>query len=343
MTSIPEEKLQDDEFSPLVTIIIPVFNGAAFLRGAIESALGQTYPKIEVIVVNDGSHDDGATEHIALSFGDRIRYLSKENGGVSSVLNFAILKMTGDYFSWLSHDDLYMPGKVSQQIKLLGKHENGRTIVYSDYSIFTDDAMNDDVSVFMPGVPPHHFRYWLTSRSALHGCSLLIPRTVFADVGNFDEGLLATQDYDLWFRAAKHYSFIHLPEVLVRARSHEGQDTHRKFKAAFKESSNLHLSFVKELSCSDVPGNSSGEIGRNYLTLASRLWKRGFKEAGSHSAGIAKLCGVSSTRVLVVALQARFVFWVRQSVVRFLSSETKQKIRYLFSLVRGIQRGFKIS
>ena len=87
---------------PLVSIIIPVYNGSDFLRQAVNSALGQTYTNIEVIIVNDGSNDNGKTEEVALSYGKRVRYLCKENGGVASALNFGISQMKGEYFSWLS-------------------------------------------------------------------------------------------------------------------------------------------------------------------------------------------------------------------------------------------------
>ena len=94
---------------PLVSIVIPVYNGADYLSECIDSALAQTYSNIEILVINDGSVDDGATEAVAQSYGDRIRYFRKENGGVSSALNLGIQHMRGDYFSWLSHDDRYEP------------------------------------------------------------------------------------------------------------------------------------------------------------------------------------------------------------------------------------------
>src|SRR5436305_205147 len=84
---------------PLVSICIPVYNGADYLRDAIESALAQTYSRIEVVVVNDGSTDGGATEEIAKSFGDKIRYLAKPNGHVASALNHGISHMAGKYLS----------------------------------------------------------------------------------------------------------------------------------------------------------------------------------------------------------------------------------------------------
>ncbi|TFG59465.1 MAG: glycosyltransferase family 2 protein, partial [Deltaproteobacteria bacterium] len=80
---------------PLVSIVIPVYNGSDYLREAVDSAMAQTYADVEVLVVNDGSDDGGKTEAIALSYGDRIRYFRKENGGVASALNLGVREMRG--------------------------------------------------------------------------------------------------------------------------------------------------------------------------------------------------------------------------------------------------------
>ena len=106
-----------DGFNPLVSIVIPVYNGENYLEEAIESALAQTYNNIEIIVVNDGSVDN--TDAICKKYKNKIRYFKKENGGVASALNLAIEKMQGKYFSWLSHDDLYFPQKIENQINFL--------------------------------------------------------------------------------------------------------------------------------------------------------------------------------------------------------------------------------
>ena len=116
--------------SPLVSIVIPVYNGTNFLKDAIDSALRQTYKNIEVIVVNDGSTDNGGTEGIALSYGDKIRYFKKENGGVASALNHGIKEMRGEYFSWLSHDDVYNDNKIEEQINFLKKYPDEEVVVY---------------------------------------------------------------------------------------------------------------------------------------------------------------------------------------------------------------------
>ena len=80
----------NNQFKPLVSIIIPVYNGSNYMREAIDSALAQTYTNTEVLVINDGSCDNGATEAIAREYGDKIRYFYIENGGVSTALNTGI-------------------------------------------------------------------------------------------------------------------------------------------------------------------------------------------------------------------------------------------------------------
>src|SRR5688500_16485284 len=93
----PESDAADSSSRHLVSIIIPVYNGAAYVTAAIESALDQTYPNIEVIVVDDGSTDN--TADIVTQF--PVRYIKKQNGGVASALNAGVRAMKGQFFCWL--------------------------------------------------------------------------------------------------------------------------------------------------------------------------------------------------------------------------------------------------
>ena len=104
---------------PLVSIVIPVYNGSKYLGEAIDSALEQTYKNIEIVVINDGSKDNGKTRAVAKSYGDKIRYYEKENGGVSSALNYAIKMSKGQFISWVSHDDKILPEKIELQIEFI--------------------------------------------------------------------------------------------------------------------------------------------------------------------------------------------------------------------------------
>src|SRR5512138_2643726 len=113
------DKRISGKVTPLVSIIMPVYNGSNYLKLAIDSALAQTYNNIEIIVINDGSNDNGSTEAIAKSYGDKITYLSKENGGVATALNLGIKHSRGEYVSWLSHDDMYFENKIERQMACL--------------------------------------------------------------------------------------------------------------------------------------------------------------------------------------------------------------------------------
>lgn len=215
--------------SPLVSIVIPVYNGANYMRQAIDSALAQTYENIEVIVVNDGSTDNGETERIALSYGDKITYYKKENGGCASALNYGISKMNGQWFSWLSHDDVYFPDKIRSAVEQIKNFnlDPERTIVYcGTMSIDADNkelpsrnittepkkvCANDKFAAFMRG-------------TSLNGCGLLIPREALNAAGTFSTKYVYILDWIYWIELAlQGYTFFDYPAVLVKNRKHRQQ------------------------------------------------------------------------------------------------------------------------
>lgn len=229
---------------PLVSIVIPVYNGSNYLREAIVSALDQSYSNCEVLVVNDGSSDNGETRNIALSFRDRIRYFEKENGGTSTALNYGIQHARGDYISWLSHDDLYFPEKIEKQIFFLNTVNETHAVVYSDYEAL--DVDNNELSSH-PIIHINSCDYLpdilvLLLRSRLHGCTLLIPKSCFTEVAYFDSQYKTTQDYNLWFRLLRHgYKFMHVPEVVVRTRWHKDQGSRTMGEIQCQELEDLNL------------------------------------------------------------------------------------------------------
>jgi glycosyltransferase involved in cell wall biosynthesis len=274
-------------FEPLVSIVIPVYNGANYLSLAIDSARAQSYKNIEIIVVNDGSNDNGATKRIARAYGDRIRYFEKENGGVASALNLAVAEARGKFISWLSHDDLYTPDKIQRQIDYLAEQaEPGRCVVYGDYSVFSNDIA-DDVQVALPNTDPANFRYFITVQNVLHGCTLLIPKSAFDDHGLFDESLRTTQDYDFWFRIAQDFDFLHLPGVVVRSRSHEEQGTRKLRDVALAEANDLLSRFAENLTDEQIRRGSSLHpyLGRHMV--AASLFARGYEAAGRRATELA--------------------------------------------------------
>lgn len=187
---------------PLVSIVIPVYNGANYLKEAIDSALAQTYPNIEVLVVNDGSSDNGATEAIAKSYGDKIRYFAKENGGVSSALNLGIQQMRGEYFSWLSHDDIYTSTKVESHIAKIND-DNADCIFYCGSAFIDAESkpLNRRTKNLPSGFYPYDKMLSAIFRGYMPGgCALLIPKKHFEAFGTFDAQLRYMQDADMWYR-----------------------------------------------------------------------------------------------------------------------------------------------
>ena len=223
--------MRNETFAPLVSIVIPVYNGSNYMREAIDSALAQTYKNTEIIVVNDGSSDNGETERIAKEYGDKIRYIYKENGGVATALNTGIQNMKGEYFSWLSHDDVYMPDKIEKQVNALSKLEDKSTLVCCDYVHIDKD------SKLIGSMPKPRFdsarelswEYMLLDlfRSGpVNGGALLIRKTVFDEVGLFDESLRFYQDGFMWYKIfLAKYALLSIPDICVKGRIHGKQLT----------------------------------------------------------------------------------------------------------------------
>lgn len=118
---------------PLVSVIIPVYNRADVVAETIDGVLAQTYPNIELIIVDDGSKDD--TAQVCARYGDRLLYVKQQNQGLAASRNNGFLRSRGDYIAWLDHDDVWMPEKLSLQIAFLQQHPEC-VVIATDFSAF---------------------------------------------------------------------------------------------------------------------------------------------------------------------------------------------------------------
>jgi len=274
-----------NNFHPLVSIIIPVYNGSNYLQYAIDSALGQDYDNIEVVVVNDGSTDN--TEEIAKSYGNKIKYFSKKNGGVSTALNLAIENSKGEYISWLSHDDYYLHNKISKQIQVLGKLEDRNKIIpYCNVRVI--DLLNDIENDYIKKQKRVIISKYDSIKSLflfhIHGCALLIPRNAFYNVGFFDVKLLTTQDYYLWVQFIENgYIFMYIPEILVVTRWHIQQNSRDTKATEINEDVNLwefaKKTFYQEIKKAPLRERKIFKKGKKikYLDCIYRLLKKVLK------------------------------------------------------------------
>ncbi|HZW03848.1 MAG TPA: glycosyltransferase [Anaerolineaceae bacterium] len=201
---------------PLVSVVIPVFNGQNYLREAIESVFSQTYAPVELIVVDDGSQD--ATWEIIQSYGERLWGIRKENGGVASALNLGFEQAQGEWIAWLSHDDLFLPEKLEQQIHFVTRNPQVG-VCYADFEIV--DANGGHLSVVTaPWFPPAEMPRQFIRNMYINGSTTLIRRDCWRMAGGFNERLAHTQDFDMWLRMADYTEFGHLPKVVLKSRAH---------------------------------------------------------------------------------------------------------------------------
>jgi GT2 family glycosyltransferase len=210
--------------SPQVSVIVPCFNGENFLEDALLSVLAQIDPPtFEILVVDDGSNNPSAIQSICVSFRDeRIKYLRKENGGVSSALNLGLEAASGRVFTWLSHDDILTRTSLRDRFT---KWESlsGENLVFGDWELF------GELSKFPGRVRVGHLYRTgkaldAISRGLVNGCTVMTSIKLIREHGGFVENLRATQDYDLWLRLEiQGVRFIHIDSVVAATRQHGSQ------------------------------------------------------------------------------------------------------------------------
>lgn len=195
--------------TPLVSLIIPVFNKGSFLRETLNSALAQTYSNIELVLINDGSTDDSfeILREYELKYAEKVRLIDSVNNGVSAATNLGIQEADGEYIQFLDADDLISPDKIERQIRLLtGK--GPEVIATCDWVIFKDDIRQQKrvpygvFQDFNSGLDLL-LRFW--NNQEMHQPAVyLTHRDLIHKVGPWDETLTINQDGEFFTRVLLH-------------------------------------------------------------------------------------------------------------------------------------------
>ena len=276
--------------SPKVVVIMPVYNGSNYMREAIDSALNQTYKNVEVVVINDGSTDGGKTDAIAKSYGDKIKYFVKENGGVSSALNFGIKYIQDNYkdayFCWLSHDDKYTPEKIEKEVKALKGHDK-TTVVFSNFSLFDDKGTIFAATHSEDRIKEDQFKgIYPVLKGMVNGDTILVHQDVFNKCGYFDEVNTNAADYRMWLKVFAEFDHVFLKEPLSLYRIHDQQDT-VKSPTYNEESDNFWLTAIDEID--DKKAKSWGvTLFKLYADLYIQMKNAGFNKAAEKAYDLAK-------------------------------------------------------
>lgn len=201
---------------PLVSVVIPTYNQASYLREAIDSVLSQTWANRECIVVDDGSTDE--TAGIIASYGDRIVPLLQENRGAANALNAGIRAARGQLICWLSSDDAYLPEKLEKQVAALRERPDAGLCCTGWETMDAAGTILKRVAAPAWIHPdPVVSIFW---RNPINGTTVMLPRRVIDAVGPFDELLVADVDGDMWLRVAARWPLVSIPEILARYRVH---------------------------------------------------------------------------------------------------------------------------
>jgi len=241
---------------PLVSVMIPAYNAAKTLAASIDSALAQRYPRVEVVVVDDGSTD--ATPDVLRSYGDRIRWVRQENGGLPSARNLGHRTATGDFIAWLDADDLAEPDRVALQVDFLLQHPEV-VLVGTDFSAFRDagdvaprfsaiyynqiadaengvDSLYDRRGSFVPArhewlqgtwgsIPMLRGKVWsrIVWGNFVHPPTVMFRRGLLERTGGLDPSAAPEGDWDFFIRVSKEGEIAHLDHPFLRYRLHPGQ------------------------------------------------------------------------------------------------------------------------
>lgn len=209
----------DVKVPPLVSVILPTYNRASYIKASIQSVLQQTFADLELIVVDDGSTDD--TSSIVASVTDpRLRYVRQCNLGRSSARNHALSLARGKFITFLDSDDLYLPRKIELQVNYLNSHPGVGMIYTSSYCI--DDLgtlLPDRYEATISGFIYEHIAFFTPVTITLP--TVMTYKSILDQIGGFDEKLHRFEDTDMWRRISKGYRIDALPEYTCKIRAHK--------------------------------------------------------------------------------------------------------------------------
>ncbi len=208
---------------PKVSVIIPTFNRAQFIRRTIDSVLNQTYRDYEIIIIDDGSTDN--TKEVVESYGDKVRYYRQANNGVATARNTGIAKADGEYIAFLDSDDIFLTENLETKISFFESHPN-EYWVYSDWQ-YVDEKGN----LLQHGSQKYNYSHrqlngsifneLIYHRNFISPCTVVLKKSVFDKIGCFDPQIPSQEEYDLWLRISLKYPANYLDQSLVYAMIHK--------------------------------------------------------------------------------------------------------------------------
>jgi glycosyltransferase involved in cell wall biosynthesis len=264
---------------PLVSIVIPVYNGEKYIREAIESVLQQNYPNIELLVMDDGSQDN--TVEIIKQFADRIYWETHANMGQANTQNKGWQLARGEVLAYLSADDALLPNAVSTSVRYL-LSDKDVVLTYCDY--YHMDRHSEIIRRVC--TPEYDYMDMVVRIICTPGPGAFFRREGFEKTGLWDPSLRQTPDYDYWIRLGLQGRFLRIPEFLAKFRVH---DESQSFFEPDEEKSEEILRIMHQyFEMGGIPGNVMA-VKDKALGNANIVAARYHMRAGRHKTAANRL------------------------------------------------------
>jgi len=214
--------------SKLISIVLPVYNGARFLRESIDSVLNQTYTNWELLILDDCSTDE--TPSIAQEYAEKdsriFYYRNERNLRLPGNLNRGFSLAKGDYLTWTSDDNRYRPTALEKMLQTLTDNP-GSDLVYASYQVIGEAGNPIQVLEADPRGKEHILG------SNVVGACFLYTRKVYEEIGEYDVDLLLVEDFDYWQRVLMKFDGLAIAEILYDYRWHAATLTSTKNEKQF--------------------------------------------------------------------------------------------------------------
>jgi glycosyltransferase involved in cell wall biosynthesis len=209
--------------APVVSVIIPAYKVAGFIRDTLNSVFCQTFIDYEVVVINDGSPDTDELEKQIREYAHRIIYLKQLNGGAGSARNAGLRVARGEFVAFLDGDDVWLANFLSEQLELI-RSDGGYDLVYADAVNLDGVKLSRSTNMdFNPSSAAVTAESLIAGKCSVITSSVVARRYLVERAGLFDEGFRNSQDFDLWLRLAKSGArMAYQKKVLVHRRIYEG-------------------------------------------------------------------------------------------------------------------------
>ena len=206
-----------------VSVLVPTFNRANYIPECIDSLLAQSMPALEIIVIDDGSEDE--TTEVLKRYGERIRYIRKDNGGKPTAVNLGLALAQGELIWIFDDDDVALPHAIAARVKTLQSRPDAG-FVYSPHFYGHDSAdgkIRKERAHVVPTCTADSFLFELMKGCFFSLSSSLVRADAYRAVGGFDTELLSSEDYDMALRLSMFYPAAYCPDPCFIVREHTGR------------------------------------------------------------------------------------------------------------------------